>query len=325
MAKVGLYKMNTITQRTGFSPALLRAWERRHGLLEPERTEGGHRLYTESDLEVLTRVREHLDAGRAIGEIASVGRKRLLAESAKRTAVAPAELPKNVEAKISSLSREIVEGAVAVSEGAIESALDNSFGLLSPHVAVERVVIPALVAIGELWAEGKCTVAGEHLASAKITGRLLKLLETVNPAGASGAKVAIAACLPDEQHEIGALVAASEIARHNYRVSYLGACLPLEDLERACLLLSPSVVCLSVSREALLGTHKPRLLELVGRLPKSTRVFLGGRGVEGPDAELEAAGVVLILLDGPSLADRLRLLHRPPARKTKAKTKGPRR
>ena len=59
-----LFKMRTVTRRTGFSPALLRAWERRHGLLEPRRTEGGHRLYTEADLQVLLGVKSLLDEGK---------------------------------------------------------------------------------------------------------------------------------------------------------------------------------------------------------------------------------------------------------------------
>ena len=40
-----LYKMGTLAELTGLSPILLRAWERRHDLLCPERTAGGHRLY----------------------------------------------------------------------------------------------------------------------------------------------------------------------------------------------------------------------------------------------------------------------------------------
>ena len=76
-----MYKMGTIAELSGFSPELLRAWERRHALLEPERTEGGHRLYTDDDLRVLRRVKSLLDQGRSIGEVAQRGRAALLAES----------------------------------------------------------------------------------------------------------------------------------------------------------------------------------------------------------------------------------------------------
>ena len=179
MTKPGLYKMSTISQRTGFSPALLRAWERRHGLLDPQRTEGGHRLYTDDDLAVLAQVKGLLDSGRAIGEIASMGRAHLLdnaAAPAPRDRSSPG-LPADVESQLGGLSQALVAGAIAVDEAAVEAALDEAFLLLSPQTAMERAVLPALVTIGDLWAQGKCSIAGEHMASAKVVGRLLMLLE----------------------------------------------------------------------------------------------------------------------------------------------------
>ncbi len=74
----GPYKIGTLSRLTGFSPILLRAWERRFTLLVPERGEGGQRLYTDDDLAVLRRVRGLMDDGRSIGEIARAGRKALL-------------------------------------------------------------------------------------------------------------------------------------------------------------------------------------------------------------------------------------------------------
>jgi len=291
----GLYKMNTVSERTGFSPALLRAWERRHGLLVPERTVGGHRLYTDDDLRVLARVKDLLSAGRAIGEIASMGRDSLLRETVDRTHPDPSELTSELEG----WSQALVQSAVRVDQRGASEALDRAFGVLSPEAALESVVFPALVTIGELWAEGRCTISGEHLLSSMIVGRLLRLLEVANPSAASGAKPAICACLPEERHEIGALVTAFNLAKHHYRIVYLGPALPFEDLERTCHILAPEVICLSVSRPSLLATHTPRLNELVRRLPPATRVLLGGRGVKDCDRSLAASGVMILDQDAP--------------------------
>jgi DNA-binding transcriptional MerR regulator len=88
----GRHKMSSVGRMTGFSPALLRAWESRHRLLAPERGAGGQRLYTDDDVRVLRAVRELLDQGRAIGEIATLGRKALLAlAEAPKTAPAPGD------------------------------------------------------------------------------------------------------------------------------------------------------------------------------------------------------------------------------------------
>lgn len=293
--------MRTVSSRTGLSASLLRAWERRHGLLEPQRTEGGHRLYTDDDLRVLEQVQRLLREGRAIGEIATLGRPALLGMADERRATAGADLG----SQPAELVRRLADAAVAIDERAVEEVLDEAFGLRSVPVALEQVIEPGLVQIGALWAAGRCSVSGEHMASTKVLGRLLKLLETANPAAESGAPVAVAAAFPDERHEIGALVAAHTLTRHGYRVVYLGSSLPVEALERACRLLEPALVCLSVTRSPLLETHAPQLAELAGRLPDGVRVLVGGQGCREVPASLEGSRVELLLPAGLTLEQAL--------------------
>jgi DNA-binding transcriptional MerR regulator len=82
--------MKTVAELTGFSPTLLRAWERRYTFLDPDRLEKGHRLYTESDLKILDVVRVLLDQGFSVGEVAAIGREALLARGVKVAAVTQA-------------------------------------------------------------------------------------------------------------------------------------------------------------------------------------------------------------------------------------------
>lgn len=78
-----LYKMRNICELTGFSPTLLRAWERRYEFLSPDRLEGGHRVYDEDDVQVLLRIKELLDDGYSVGQAAALGREKLLADDGK--------------------------------------------------------------------------------------------------------------------------------------------------------------------------------------------------------------------------------------------------
>lgn len=289
MSQPGSFKMATIAERTGFSPELLRAWERRHGLLEPDRTLGGHRLYTEDDLAVLRRVRELLDQGRTIGEIAAMGRPALL--SAARRGAAPAE-PRDPAPALDRLRGQLVTGAAELDARGVERALDEAFALATPVSVLEQVLEPALTEIGELWASGRVTVAGEHLVSAKVAARLSQLITVATP-GDAGAEVAVVACLPGEQHEIGAMFAAYALARRGLRVAWLGGSLPLEDLEGACRRLQPAVLCLSVARADVLAAHEPQLIAMARRLARP-RILLGGQGVGEEHRRLTAAGVELV-------------------------------
>lgn len=76
-----LFKISSVSDITGLSPTVLRAWERRYEFLEPERLPGGHRMYTRDDVRVLLRVKELLNEGHSVGELAGQGRRWLLGHS----------------------------------------------------------------------------------------------------------------------------------------------------------------------------------------------------------------------------------------------------
>jgi len=299
MSGRGKYKMGTIARLTGLNAALLRAWERRYDLLEPERTEGGHRLYTEEDLQVLLQVKERIDEGASIGEVARQGRRDLLTHGLVATAPGrpgPDEADPEATAPESRTELErcldaVVAAAVALDRPALDRALDRAFSLVSPEHAVALVLEPAAHRIGELWVAGKCSVAGEHLASSTFIRRMHKLLEATNSTLGSSAPLVVTACFPDEQHEVGALVVAYYLNLHGIRVTHLGASLPFEELERALEVMRPFGVYLSVTRASLFLAHKPRLLEMIRRRSGDLEFIVGGQGLENGDPDLEKAGV----------------------------------
>src|SRR5438270_7627152 len=70
-------RVGDVARRTGVSTSTLRAWERRFGLLEPERTPGGQRLYDDADVERVAAVRRLVDEGlslpAAVARVRSAG------------------------------------------------------------------------------------------------------------------------------------------------------------------------------------------------------------------------------------------------------------
>ncbi len=300
-----LYRIGTVARMTGFSTAVLRAWERRFGLLEPVRGAGGHRLYTPDDLRVLERVRELLDEGRSIGEIAPVGRERLLEErsrGASADAAPVARVPRSAQrpvAWLESCRDEIVDAAIAVDGDRIEHALDEVFAGVPPEIVLSNVIEPAAREIGDAWMEDRCSVAGEHLASGIFVKRLHALVHARNATTGTGAARVVCACFPDEGHELGALSVAFHLCRLGLHVTYLGARLPFEDLEVALRKVEPSGAYISVSRRVLLETHRPMLLELLERWAHKVTFIIGGRGVTAGDEEITRHGALLWPLARP--------------------------
>lgn len=63
------YAIKDVSEITGINSVTLRAWQRRYGLLNPMRTEKGHRLYSEKDINTIKEIVEWLNKGVAIGKV----------------------------------------------------------------------------------------------------------------------------------------------------------------------------------------------------------------------------------------------------------------
>lgn len=285
----GLYKMGTIAELTGLSPVLLRAWERRYDLLEPARGPGGHRLYTDDDLRVLRSAQRMMAAGRSIGEVAALGRTALIAHSGSPDGDRDAEAGSLIDRVV----EEVVQSAVELDLSGINEALDRAAGVISPSCFIEDVIEPAAREIGELWTSGQCSVAGEHLASGVFVDRLCGMIESASTIGNTTTPRVIAACLPDERHQLGLLILSYFLNRHGVAVLCLGADLPFADLETAISKSGPVAVLLSVTRRATYGKHRAAIERLARDHARTITFYVGGHGVPRGDAELESAGVRL--------------------------------
>jgi DNA-binding transcriptional MerR regulator len=299
--EAGRYKIGTVTRLLGFSPMALRNWERRYSFLEPERGPGGQRLYTDSDLRVLQAIRQLLDRGHPIGEIALKGRAALLKgisfasvpEPARETEETVATEVAEEASHLSICLADVEKAAVELDSPRLQRALDLAFSLFAPHEVLRQVIVPAARRLGELWVRGECGIASEHLASAAFKSRIQRLVESAAASAADEGPLAITTCFPEEQHELGALLVAFDLSRRGIRVVHLGPSLPLEDLELAMKRLRPCWVFLSVTRTATYEAHKPRLLDMLERMADRTRFAVGGPAVHFEDEDLIRCGATV--------------------------------
>ena len=301
------YKTSTVTRITGFQPGVLRAWERRYSLLEPERSEGGHRLYTDDDLRVLLYVRSQIASGRAIGAIAREGRDTILAAAppapplqemdpsvfvSSTVTAGPWKPRKSFEGELAAARDALVQAAVDIDPDGVHRSIEEAFTLVDADRAVDEVLAPAARRIGELWAEGKCSVAGEHLVSAAIHERVHRLITHALVRVPRHAPEVLVACFPGDYHELPGLMVARELARGGFRTVWLGGALPFSDLEVAVRKREPKAVVLSVTLSHLYGENRLALREMLHRKGLLV-VVVGGRGTPESDPELEEMGLHL--------------------------------
>ncbi|MEM7247572.1 MAG: MerR family transcriptional regulator [Acidobacteriota bacterium] len=239
--------MQVVTQRTGLSPHVLRVWERRHQVVSPIRTEGGHRLYSQEDVTRLSLLAELTRSGHRIGSLAALTLDQLQGLRREDVASTPAPLRRGFEEALQAVETMDRDGLTACLE-----SLTSRHG--APRVLTE-VIEPLMIEVGRCWHRGLLGPAQEHLASLEVR-RLLEDLIRRQPSRPDSPGVVVGT-LPGQHHELGALTAALTMAMHGWRTWYLGADLPPEELARAAERLGARAVAVSLklaeAREQALG------------------------------------------------------------------------
>ena len=276
----GLLRIGELSRRSGVSPELLRAWERRYDLLRPTRSGGGLRLYSAADLERVRAMQRYLADGLAAAEAAALASRS--AEPAP-SAVAP-----------ENLRLELGDALLAFDEPRGQTIVDSLLAAATLDTVLSKVVVPYLHELGEGWERGEVSVAQEHFASSVLRGRLLGLARGWDRG--LGPRVLLA-CAPEEQHDLGLICFGLALRERGWRIGYLGADTPIDSVRSAALAFAPELVVLSAVTAERFRAKADELQQLA----KVTRLCLGGAGA-GADIGADA-----IELNGDPVAEADRL------------------
>ena len=257
-------RIGELSRRSGVSPELLRAWERRYGLLQPTRSPGGLRLYSAGDLERVRAMQGYLAEGVSAAEAAAL-------------AALPATEPAHASPTLTVATRELAAAAQAFDEPHAQAVIDNLLGALTVDALLSDVVVPFLHELGERWDRGEISVAEEHFASGLIRGRLLGLAREW---GRGHGPRALLACAPGEQHDLGLIAFGLALRGRGWRIGYLGADTPVDSVASAARAFEPAFVVVSAVDRERFRDSAHELSELARR----HRLCIGGAGAD--DIEL---------------------------------------
>jgi DNA-binding transcriptional MerR regulator len=266
------YPLRAAARLTGLSPELLRAWERRYGVVEPLRTPGGTRRYSAADLERLRLVKEAVDAGNRISQVA-----RLEPAELKRVSA-------GTDARPAGRLDEILAALDHFDSAEVQRLLSIQLSALGAARFAREIARPLVHVIGDRWANGQMGIASEHLA----TGVLRSLLGSalVPTATALLGPRVVFATPTGERHELGLLMAALTALGAGANPVYLGVELPVEDLLSAVEGAGAAALALS-----LVTVPTPQAARTVsalrGGLADAVHLWLGGAGagdIDLPDA-----------------------------------------
>ena len=267
------HRIHRVAKLTGLSRDVIRVWERRFDLLKPTRGANRYRNYSDEDVALLRYLKQQLDAGESIGDLARVGREELinrLRAAAPRTTV--------VDNTFDRLLRELLSALEPLDRVMFEKRLNGAVAVVPFEEALHGILLPLQERVGHLWHSGRIDIAVEHYVTGQIKQKLYAAMNQL-PVAEFGATVVVA-CPPGEEHDLAALAVAYRCRVRGCRVYYLGANVPVLSLSKLCREVAPDLTILSIT----IALPNPLATDLIQALIRDvapvSKVLAGGRGAE---------------------------------------------
>lgn len=292
------YSMKAASMRTGLTPHAIRAWERRYGAVSPSRDSNNRRYYDEGDIERLTLLHKATEAGFQIGSIAGYSGdelRGLLAGAAVKAespgAFGPDDTPKESPDDPAGYFERFIFYLERMDAQALDSLLVSAEAALGRNALLERIVVPLMEKIGDMWRRGEIRIAHEHLATQTVRTFLGGLLssQSIYP----GAPHALVTTPSNQVHELGALAAAVAASSEGWNVSYLGPNLPAEEIAGAVAHFRSKAVIMSLVYPEADPLVESDIRKLRRLLP-GTPFIVGGRARESYSAVLAETGCIAV-------------------------------
>jgi len=275
----GLVPIRTVSSLTGVNSVTLRAWERRYDLIKPVRTPKGHRLYTMADVALIQQVVALLDNGMSIGQVRYVLDADAINPDPATSNESDADLWGHYQ-------RRLLQAIAAFDDGVLNDLYTEILSLYPVDIVTSRLIVPLLRELGERWVQGTGSIAQEHFFSVFLRNKLGARFHHLNRAP-QGPKL-LAACLPDEQHEVGLLLFALAALDRDYSIVLLGSNTPLAELPAVVARAAVQAIVLAGSANTVTITEELQLLCQTTKIP----VFIGGQVASRQTDVIHAAGAI---------------------------------
>ncbi len=294
---MNIHRIHRVAKLTGLSKDVIRVWERRYGIVQPSRGANRYRTYTDEDVALLRYLKQEMDQGQTIGNLAAMGREHLIKAAAGATRSVGAALP-----PYEGVLHELIELLDPLDKASFERRLNGAIAVIPFEEAMYGILLPLQTRIGQLWHDGQVSVAVEHYVTNQVRQKLFAAMSHL-PVRDKGLSV-VAACPVGEFHEVGAQAAAYICASRGCQTYYLGANMPMDELATFCRQIDPNIVLLSVTVPPPAHEWSSWISTLRDLSTSNRAIILGGAGAQSLTRPTEA-GRIEILNDLPNLQQRL--------------------
>ncbi len=285
--------MRAVAQRTGLSPAVLRAWELRYGAVSPARTASGHRRYTREEVTRLEWLRRAQAAGHSIGTVAGLPLEELI------------DLVGGQAPSDSLFVADALEALKSLDPEALDREFNRALQALGRLPLIDEFVFPFISGIKKAVEEGRLRSAHLSFAQARLRGFLSLLVSSV-AIREDAPRVALSSAFGLE-HEPGLLGSAIHAASAGWRTILLSPGTPVEEVAFAAAANKARAVVYSIIASGGASGAVAEALMLRRLVPPSVVVMFGGR-LDAASAEVLVRADLEHILDMDGLRGRLEAL-----------------
>ncbi|MCU0394802.1 MAG: MerR family transcriptional regulator [Chitinophagaceae bacterium] len=260
------FTIKDLENLSGIKAHTIRIWEQRYTFLNPQRTETNIRYYNNTELKTLLNVALLNKYGFKISHIDKMKpdemREKILSLS-------------QVQAQHERIINELIQHMIDLDIDQFEEVLDNYIMARGIEKTISQIIFPFLEKIGILWITNHINPAQEHLVTNIIRQKLIVGIESAGSHLQSSNTMLL--FLPEgEHHELGLLFIYYLLKSRGVRVFYLGANVPLKDLEYIVRVKNPSFIYTHLTSVANNFNFERFLQNVSSRLPNS-QIIISGR------------------------------------------------
>ncbi|MFL1417777.1 MerR family transcriptional regulator [Pseudomonas fildesensis] len=288
-----LFPIREVSRLTGINPVTLRAWERRYGLIQPTRTESGHRLYSKADIETVNRILDWIERGVAVSKVG-----KILARDEQQAEQIRSEGDGGEEGEWAQWQALLRQAISAFDDRQLERLYGQIVATYPLNVAFQGIVMP-------LWSEllrhqGRFGQASEWLFfDAFLCAHAVQRLQL---ACASSVPRVLLAAMPGECRKLELLVAALLMSRDDLAVKVLGMGQPFDELTLVCEKTRPQAL--------IIFSNHSHNHDLAGRLDRlaltlDCPLFLSGAASDLAQENLAGSSVGCLGNEGRLMQRRL--------------------
>lgn len=266
--KTPTYNIKAVLKETGLKPDVLRAWERRYSLPMPQRTPGGHRLYSEYDIQTINWLRARQAEGLSISRAVDLWKETLKQGLDPLDQYPQANIPtpdyhlSTTSIRIQTLRQQWLDAILAFNSYQADAILNQAFAIYPVETVCTEIIQQGIREIGNFWLIGKASVQQEHFASKQAHRRLETLITATPPP--TRKETVLVGCPPGEQHTFSILLLNLFLRRRGIKVINLGADIPISQMSDTAMAIKPNLIVLAAQTLSSAASLQSALFSLQG-------------------------------------------------------------